>query len=121
MDIKDARIVLRLAAGWHLIVLLAEDVLGRLNEYVRLAGKVCNGPAGGAALKGFSRQPCFSWFSSSLAYAFLFFFHTGLLVCTANINHDCLQSTSLTETCMFCFNGCSGIRHTAVANMHHST
>jgi len=93
-------------------VLLAEDVLGRLNEYVRLAGRVSNGPAGGAALKGFSRQPCFSWFSSSLAYAFLFFFHTGLLVCTANMNHDCLQSTSLTKMCMICFNACSG-KHSA--------
>ena len=57
---QEARMVLRLAVEKNLIVLLAEDVLGRLNEYVRLAGRVCNGPAGGAALKGFSRQPCFS-------------------------------------------------------------
>lgn len=65
----------------YLTVLLVEDVLGRLKAYVRLAGRVCKGPEGGAALKGFSKRPCFSWFSSSLAYAFLFFFQTGLLVC----------------------------------------
>ena len=105
-------------------MLLAEDVLGRLNEYVRLAGRVCSGPAGGAALKGFSRQPCFSWFSSSLAYAFLFFFHTGLLVCTANMNHDCLQSTSLTKM-VYDLLQCmqwqtQRFRHMAVTSMHHS-
>ena len=51
----------------YLMVLLVELVLGKLKEYVRLAGSVCRGPAAGAALKGFSRRPCFSWFSSSLA------------------------------------------------------
>ncbi len=44
----------------YLIVLLVDAVRGRLYVYVKLAGSVCKGPSGGAALKGFSRRPCFS-------------------------------------------------------------